>query len=378
MPNSTLISRFRTMRGGRCVAVLILLLFSLELGFARNDHAATVITFDVPGAGTGTSQGTFPTSIDVSGRIAGYYVDANFAGHGFLRARDGTITTFDPPGSLSIDVNSINAAGTITGEFLVIEGRSEVYRGFVRAPDGTITTFDPPGSGSTRAFSINSAGAIAGFYSDASSVTHGFVRAPSGKFTTFDVPGLLDDVTSINDFGVVTGSYYHDTDWRYHSFVRAPNGTVTTFDAPGAGPFLAQGTFAESINLLGVVTGFYYDASYVMHGYVRTRDGVVTTIDPPGSSESDARSINLMGVVAGSYNDTRGHGYVRTPDGTFTTIDIPVTATGGYKGAASASDINLWCMVTGYYSDPNFGIHGYVWIPKYPCEKNDDHWKRRP
>jgi hypothetical protein len=176
------------------VAVLILLLFSLELGFARNDHAATVITFDVPGAGTGTSQGTFPTSIDVSGRIAGYYVDANFAGHGFLRALDGTITTFDPP----------------------------------------------------------------------------------------------------------------------------------------------------------------------------------------GSSESDASSINLLGVVAGSYNDTRGHGYVRTPDGSFTTIDIPVTATSGYKGAASASDINLWGMVTGYYSDPNFGIHGYVWIPKYPCEKNDDHWKRRP
>jgi hypothetical protein len=376
MPNSTLISRFRTLRGGRCAAALILMLCSLELGFARNDLAATVITFDVPGAGTGTSQGTYPTSIDASGRIAGYYLDANFAGHGFLRARDGTITTFDPPGSLATDVHSINAAGAITGEFLVLEDRREIYRGFVRAPDGTITTFDPPGSASTLAFSINAAGAIAGLYSDTSSGAHGFVRAPSGKFTTFDVPDYLADVTSINDLGVVTGSYC-DAAWRYHGFVRAPNGTVTTFDAPGAGPFSDQGTFAKSINLMGVVTGFYWDASYVAHSYVRTRDGVVTTIDPPGSSQSDASSINLMGVVAGSYNDTQGHGYVRTPDGSFTTIDIPATATGGYKGAASAADINVWGMVTGYYSDPIFSIHGYVWIPKYPCEKNDDHWKRR-
>ena len=30
------------------------------------------------------------------GVIAGYYYDANFAAHGFLRAKDGTITTFDP------------------------------------------------------------------------------------------------------------------------------------------------------------------------------------------------------------------------------------------------------------------------------------------
>jgi hypothetical protein len=69
-----------------------------------------------------------------------------------------------------------------------------VYHGFLRAPDGTFTTFDAPGAGTgayqgTFAISINPAGAITGYYTDASNVDHGFLRARDGTITTFEAPG---------------------------------------------------------------------------------------------------------------------------------------------------------------------------------------------
>src|SRR5215469_13483345 len=70
------------------------------------------ITFDVPGAGTGAGQGTTPYAINPSGAIAGPYTDANNVDHGFLRAADGTISTFDVAGA-STDAISLSASGAI-------------------------------------------------------------------------------------------------------------------------------------------------------------------------------------------------------------------------------------------------------------------------
>jgi hypothetical protein len=51
-----------------------------------------------------------------------------------------------------------------------------MVHGFLRAPDGTITTFDSPGSTFTFAAAINPGGVITGGFIDASCVVHGFVR----------------------------------------------------------------------------------------------------------------------------------------------------------------------------------------------------------
>ena len=105
--------------------------------------------------------------------------------------KEPTIITFDPPGSILTEALDINPAGAITGAYA---DASNVNHGFLRAKDGTITTFEAPGAGTgvfqgTVAFSINPAGAITGFYRDASSTNHGFLRAPDGSITTFDAPG---------------------------------------------------------------------------------------------------------------------------------------------------------------------------------------------
>ena len=53
-------------------------------GYLRAPDGA-ITTFDVPGAGTGPFQGTFPFINNPAGAIAGYYTDGNYVNHGFLR-----------------------------------------------------------------------------------------------------------------------------------------------------------------------------------------------------------------------------------------------------------------------------------------------------
>ena len=134
--------------------------------------------------------------------IAGFYTSANHY-HGFLRATDGTFTTFDVPGATNTNPNSINPSGTVTGDYF-----ENGYHGFLRGADGTFTTFDPPGSTRTFPNSINPAGAVTGFYKDANGVQHGFLRGADGTFTTFDPPGSTStDGASINPAGAITGPY---------------------------------------------------------------------------------------------------------------------------------------------------------------------------
>jgi len=46
----------------------------------------TITTFDSPGSGTGPGQGTIPACNNPRDAITGWYVDSNNTSHGFLRA----------------------------------------------------------------------------------------------------------------------------------------------------------------------------------------------------------------------------------------------------------------------------------------------------
>jgi hypothetical protein len=61
--------------------------------------SAKITTFNVKGAGTGVGQGTKAIGINAMGSIVGFYIDSSGVFHGYLRAPNGTITTFDPKGS---------------------------------------------------------------------------------------------------------------------------------------------------------------------------------------------------------------------------------------------------------------------------------------
>jgi hypothetical protein len=71
-----------------------------------------ITSFDVPG----NSHGTFAFGINDQGTVAGTWKDFDTGDfEGFERAADGTITTFDPSGSIETSVNSIDVKGTIVG-----------------------------------------------------------------------------------------------------------------------------------------------------------------------------------------------------------------------------------------------------------------------
>jgi hypothetical protein len=260
-------------------------------GFLR-DRDGDITTLNVKGAGSG---GTIGGDINPKGEIAGYYVDANSVAHGFLRTPSGKIVVFDAPGvgtapgqgTYPSFCDALTPEGAITGVYL---DANNVNHGFVRAPDGGITTFDVPGAGTepgpafcifcpgTFPTGINAAGVITGLYLDAANVQHSFVRYPHGAIVTFDAPGAGSAVAfqgttaeNINSAGEITG-YLTDANFFDHGFVREPNGRITDFDAPGAGsPPGGQfyGTVPACNNDAGEIAGYYTDANGLAHGFLR-------------------------------------------------------------------------------------------------------------
>lgn len=234
-------------------------------------------TFDAPGAGTGANQGTIAEAVNLAGTVAGYYVDEGNVSHGFIRQRDGAILSFDAPGAATgpnqgtlVATNALNPEGAIVGWYIDADYADH---GFLRAPDGTITTIDVPGAALTIVGGITPAGAITGYSADASSVLHGFLRAPDGTITTFDVPGggtgpiQGTAAFKLNAARMITGPYI-DASNVLHGYVRAPDGTFSKFDAPDAGTSPGQGTRPEGINQVGAVTGYYIDGGNLNHGFV--------------------------------------------------------------------------------------------------------------
>ena len=128
-------------------------------GFIRSPDG-TIATFDAPGAGTQTGQGTGPTSINDSGSITGYYIDSANAFHGFVRTPDGTIKSFDA-GANTIP-RGINSDGLITGDYY-----TDTHHAFLRQADESIETIDPPGSLDTTDAGINNNGEVVGAFNDA-------------------------------------------------------------------------------------------------------------------------------------------------------------------------------------------------------------------
>ena len=255
-------------------------------GYVRSSQGVITV-FDAPGAGTGPfPEGTFPFSpeiINPNGAITGWATDSALVSHGFLRDRNGGFTTFDVPGAgtgagQGTFPFAISLGGEITGFY--VDG-TNANHGFLRDAKGVITTFDVPGADQgTFGGGFTPEGGIMGNYFDADTLSHGFVMDRNGVFTTFDaphagnVPGSFQGTYpfGINTTGAITG-WYVDEDNVNHGFVRDKHGALVEFDVPGAGTGPGQGPNVYGIAPNGAVTGFFLDPDNVVHGFVREADG---------------------------------------------------------------------------------------------------------
>jgi hypothetical protein len=77
------------------VLAICMTLGSLVSGFPATEP---IITFDAPGAGTATFQGTLAVMVADSGETIGPFIDANNVYHGFIRSADGEFRIIDAPG----------------------------------------------------------------------------------------------------------------------------------------------------------------------------------------------------------------------------------------------------------------------------------------
>src|SRR4029077_597213 len=201
------------------VSLAVPLLLSTTLS-AQNP---SFVSFDAPDAGKNADQGTFATSISQTGAIAGWYIDAGGAIHGFFRLTNGQITEFDAPGGLNTVSNAINRHGQIVGTYGLAH----------------------------------------------SNHTRGFLHNVNRGFTRVDVAGAADTIPhAIDDSENIAGTY-DDSAGAWHGFLRASSATYTLFAAPGAGSGQSQGTTPVAMNANGQITGYYVDANDQRHGFIR-------------------------------------------------------------------------------------------------------------
>jgi hypothetical protein len=173
-----------------------------------------------------------------------------------------------------------------------------------------------------------------------------YLIAPTGSTGTYP--------NSINESGSITG-YYLGAAYAHHGFVRDPQGKITTFNLNGS-----LETYATSINYGGTIAGYYLDTSYVYHGYVRSPAGTITSFDPSGSVGTIAYSINYGGSIVGYYLDgsNGSHGFVRDPEGNITTFDPPGSV------ETVAYSINAAGAIAGWYYNATEVVQSFVRDPQ--------------
>jgi uncharacterized membrane protein len=336
---------------------------------------ATYISFSVPGA-----LGTYPTGINASMEVTGYYAISPAVARGFLREADGTITTFNVGGATLTQPVGINAAGDITG--LYFEPAVYATLGFLRYADGRIITF---AANQTNPFlglapaGINDFDEIAGNY-----IFHGitaFTRSRAGVFTNIPIPnGSV--ATAINDSGSVVGFYGGGGNDVFTGFVAHPDGYWEEIGIPGNSACANQ-TIPDAINAAGTIAGFYTMSYYYepgcnpesTGGFVMSPGGELILFQPPGQipelhdlavassflSSPPWISIDQAGDITGSYMDAAGyyHGFVRNPYGTITSFDPQES------NFTTVTSINDGGAIAGYYSYDRGSLPavGFIRVP---------------
>jgi len=146
-------------------------------GFVR-DVSGTVTTFDVPGAMENTpGYGTWAYTINDSGVAAGFWVDQNFVGHGYLRSPSGTIKSYNAPKGTTFGGGTyINVGGEVASTSY--NAANSTWIPFTRDHAGSTTTFQVSDSTNAIIYGINRNGQVCGTFTGKKGIGYGFLRTP--------------------------------------------------------------------------------------------------------------------------------------------------------------------------------------------------------
>jgi hypothetical protein len=193
-------------------------------GFLRSSSGAYTVVDEPNATNNESGEGTVINGINANGEVTGFYNDANtFTIRGFIRDQFGNFTVFDAPGAgINFGAGTFGAAVNLSGEVAgTYVDDSFITHSFVRDSSGSITDYDAPGSTNTYSVSLNNGGVALGWLTNSANTYIGFERNSSGSFTEFSVPvsNTGTNPMSINNAGHLTG-YYYDLSGAVHGFVR--------------------------------------------------------------------------------------------------------------------------------------------------------------
>jgi hypothetical protein len=115
-------------------------------------------------------------AIDNSRMVVGDYSDEDWFVHGYAWTEAGGFTTIDFKNNMT-GLRAINQRGDISG--IYFDGLT--FHGFLRLKNGTDVTIDPPGSVETDTAVVNNRGIVAGIYIDVDFNEHGYIAIPCGS-----------------------------------------------------------------------------------------------------------------------------------------------------------------------------------------------------
>jgi hypothetical protein len=235
------------------------------------------------------SGNTFALGLNDAGVAVGGSTPAGGVSSAFIRAGDGTFTTFNPGGTSRSAVGINNAGMTVGG----LDTANGAWR---RATDGTETAFTYNGNTGDTIFNTNATdvlndGTIIGhsvLLSSGDLVGRGWLSTDGGAtFTDIAAPGFAFTFAwGGSDAGLVVGDVSNSPSLALRTgfVLDRTSGTYTYFDVPGA-----DWTVPTGINDAGQIAGFWRSAA---DGQVR---GFTAVIPAPGA----AMVLGLGGLFVG-------------------------------------------------------------------------------
>jgi uncharacterized membrane protein len=156
--------------------------------------------------------------MNTHGDIVGQISNPNYPPGAYLFDRKQQLTALIIEGQRLVGASDINENGDIIGGY--VDPTTGRTRGYIRAHDGTVTTFDAAPNSRTAPHAINERGDVVGNWNPIPLAFPGFFRNRNGELTVFYAPNASrTNVLDINNRGDVVGSFV-DNNGSLHGFIR--------------------------------------------------------------------------------------------------------------------------------------------------------------
>ncbi len=272
----------------------------LVVGMARPSSAG----FTIQDLGVLTPFGTSSGSaINALGQVAGSA--NNLSGNlvAVSTVQSGQVQAVGlPPDAIQSRGNAINLSGSVAGSYL---DKFNAQHAFVSGPDGVSVVTPLAGGTYTVANGINGSGMVIGTGDVLDGTTRAFVMGIGGHPTAITPlgTGTFNVGNGINDSGSAVGTSQIAPGGLVHAFLAVPGlSTVDLLSRNAAGDF-SYNTYGTAIANTGDVAG-YGDVGRYEHAFFAPSGGG-TLVDLgvlPGGSSSYGYGLNDLSQVVGSVN----------------------------------------------------------------------------